>query len=148
MKRELIIACVGLAVVTSCATRGRNELPSSSPRAAEIQKNLNQTVIRSVDLENASLENALKVWTELSRQSHPLHFDFRHVISYPMTYSKQSAAPGGVRTAVPKVTVRRKNITSAHLLDEICHQANFVWVIMGRVIVVKPSGLPPPDAAL
>jgi hypothetical protein len=154
VKREVIIACVGLAVVTSCATqRGRNELPSSSPRAAEIHKNLNRTMIPTVDLENVSLEEALKVWAELSRENHPLHFDFKHVISYPMTYSKQTTAQGGTHTAAtavpprspPKVTVRRKNITSGHLLDEICHQANFVWTIMGRVIVIKPSGSPPPE---
>jgi hypothetical protein len=149
VKRELIIACVGLAVVTSCATqRGRSELPSSSPRAAEIHKNLKSTVIPAVDLENVSLEEAVRVWAELSRENHPLHFDFQHVISYPMTYTKQTTAQGG--TAVPpptalKVTVRRKNITSGHLLDQICHQANFNWIIMGREIVIKPSASPPPN---
>jgi len=155
VKRELLIACVGLIVVTSCATqRGRSELPSSSPRAAEIHKDLRQTVIPSVDLEDASLEDSLKVWAELSREYHPLHFEFKHVISYPMTYSRQTTPEGGTRNVVtavrprvvPKITVRRKKITSAHLLDEICHQANFNWIIMGRVIVIKPSGSPPPNA--
>jgi hypothetical protein len=41
------------------------------------------------------------------------------------------------------VTVRRKNITSERLLDEICQQSNSTWTILGRVIVVKPRMLAP-----
>jgi hypothetical protein len=134
---------MAVAILSSCATQsGRNELPSSSPRAAEIHKALNRTVIPQVDLENVSLEDAIKVWAETSRQYHRLHFEFRHTISYPMTFSmrptKQGASTVSPR-APPKVTVRRKNITSGHLLDEICHQANFTWTIMGRVIVIRPG---------
>lgn len=141
MKRELIIACVAVTVLSSCATPlGRNELPSSSPRSAEIHKALNQSVIPEVDLENVSLEDAIRVWAETSREYHPLHFEFRHVISYPMTFTMQPTKQVPTRTAPPRVTARRKNITSRRLLDEICHQANFVWTIMGRMIVIKPGG--------
>jgi hypothetical protein len=132
---------------------GRSELPSSSPRAAEIQKALDQTVIPVVDLENMKAEDALKSWEDMSRTYHPQHFKFVHVMSYPITYTVQTTAPGETRrvptaAAVPtqaKVTVRRKNITSKQLLDEICHEANLVWTIMGRAIVIKP-GPPVTDA--
>lgn len=98
-------------------------------------------------------EDALKSWEDMSRTYHPQHFKFTHVISYPITYTVQTTAPGETRrvptaTAVPtqtKVTVRRKNITSKQLLDEICHEANLAWTIMGRAIVIKP-GPPVTDA--
>jgi hypothetical protein len=68
-----------------------------------------------------------------------------------MTYSVQptrtSATPGATTVAPTptshKVTVHRKNITAKRLLDEICHQSNLVWTIMGREIVIKPK---PADA--
>jgi type IV secretory pathway VirB9-like protein len=68
-----------------------------------------------------------------------------------MTYSVQPTKPGGLPEAVSaaapqntaRVIVRRKNITSARLLDEICRQSNFTWAILGRVIVVKPRALAP-----
>jgi hypothetical protein len=106
---------------------------------------MNQTVIPEVDLENVKAEDALKFWDETSRNYHPQHFKFMHIISYPMTYSIQPA--GAVVPAAPtlhKVTVRRKNITSKELLDRICHEANLVWTIMGREIIVKPAP-PVPD---
>ena len=145
VKQGLIIACIAAAVVSTCAAyQGRNELPSSSPRAAAIQKSLDQTVIPKVDLENVSLESALKTWHAASRDNHPQHFDFRYAISHPTTFSsvpaRQGASAASVASAsnTAKISVRRKNITSARLLDEICQQANVSWVIMGRVIVVQP----------
>jgi hypothetical protein len=143
VKRELIIACVAAVVLSSCATQhGRNELPSSSPRAADIQKSLDQTVIAEIDVEGASLEEALKAWHKASLSNHPQHFDFRYAISHPMTFSSQPVQQGvPAATSAPaptRITVRRKNITSARVLDEICQQANNSWIIMGRVIVVRP----------
>lgn len=148
-----MIACVAVAILSSCAThKGRNELPSSSPRVADIQKSLDQTVIPEIDLENVSLESALKTWHEASLANHPRHFDFRYAVSHPMVFSSHPITQGEPTSAragnrivplpppqpVVHVTVRRKNITSARLLDEICQQANFSWIIMGRVIVVRP----------
>ena len=147
MKQELIIACVAVAIFSSCAThQGRNELPSSSPRAPEIQKSLDQTVIPEIDIENESLDDALKAWHEASRNSHPHHFDFRYAISHPITFSSQpvrqgvppSVSPTASAPTPARITVRRKDITSARLLDEICQQSDTSWLIMGRVIVVRP----------
>ena len=144
MNLKLIIGCVIVAVCSSCAHLGRNELASSSPRAKEIHKALDQTVIPEVDLENVTAAEALNVWSELSRQHHPLHFKFQHTLSYPMTFVQGKAGTVTV-PQIPKVTVRRKNITSKHLLDEICHQSTLLWTIAGRVILVKPGG-PSPEA--
>lgn len=151
VKRELICGCLAVVFFSSCAHLGRNELPSSSPRASEIRKAMNQTVIPEVDLENVKPEEALQSWAQTSRDHHPRHFDFRHVISYPMSYSMQPTKPGGsprvvsgaASQSLARVTVRRKNITSERLLDEICRQSNSAWTILGRVIVVKPRGLAP-----
>jgi hypothetical protein len=126
---------------------GKTEMPSSSPRAGEIRTAMNQTVIPVVDLENVKAEDALKFWDDASHTYHPQHFKFVHVISYPMTYTVQTTAPGEthrVPAVIPvskpqKVSVHRKNITSKRLLDEICQQANFVWTIMGREIIIKPK---------
>ena len=148
MKRELIIGCVAIAVCSSCSTAshlGRNELASQSPRAPEIRKALNQTVIPQVDLENVTVEDAMRAWADASRTQHRLHFRFDFVIS-PTTAPLQSMTQGVpfavASTTSPQrvshVTVRRKNITSERLLDEICQQTNYVWIIMGRVIVIKP----------
>ena len=148
MKRELIVGCL-VVIFSSCSSvghLGRNESPSSSPRAPEIRKALNQTVIPEIDLENVKPEEALRRWAQASQAHHPQHFEFRHVISYPMTYSLQPTKPGGsprvvsgaVSQTLARVTVRRKNITSERLLDEICQQSNSTWTILGRVIVVKP----------
>jgi len=147
VKRELILGCLTIVVFSSCSHLGRTEQPSSSPRAEEIRKAMNQTVIPVVDLENVKAEDALKFWDDTSRTYHPQHFKFTHVISYPITYTVQTTAPGEtrrVRTAAPaptlhKVTVRRRNITSKQLLDEICHEAGLAWTIMGRAIVIKPG---------
>ncbi|MGO9245297.1 MAG: hypothetical protein ACLPT4_14255 [Verrucomicrobiia bacterium] len=148
MKQKLIIACVAVAIFSSCAThQGRNELPSSSPRAPEIQKSLDQTVIPEIDIENKSLEDALKAWHKASLGIRPQHFDFRYAISHPMIFSSQPVQQGVARSVPPaaaaptpgRITVRRKNVTSARLLDEICQQSNTSWLIMGRVIVVRPS---------
>jgi hypothetical protein len=153
VKRELILGCLVMSMFSSCSQMGRSELPSSSPRAAEIQKALNQTVIPVVDLENMKAEDALKSWEDMSRTYHPQHFKFVHIMSYPITYTVQTTAPGETRRVPaaapappqPRVTVRRKNITSKQLVDEICHEANLVWTIMGRAIVIKP-GPPVTDA--
>jgi hypothetical protein len=104
-----------------------------------------------VDLKNVTLQDALQFWSGASRTYHPRHFEFRHVISYPMSFSiqttKQGAPPAMASSAspqkVPSVTVRRKSITSKRLLDEICRQSNFSWAILGRVIIIKPSGSTP-----
>jgi hypothetical protein len=142
MKLKWIIGCLSIALLSSCANNTtRTELPTSSPRATEIHKALRETVIPQVDLEYVSVEDAIKFWAAASRDNHPVHFEFRHTLTYPMNFSiqptKQSASSTIVRP--PKVTVRRKNITSEHLLDEICQQSNFVWTILGRVIIIKPN---------
>jgi hypothetical protein len=144
VKRGLMIACVAVAVFSSCATHSeRNELPSSSPRAPDIQQSLDQTVISEIDLENESLEDALKAWHKASLGNHPQHFDFRYAISHPLTFSSQPVRQGVAPTASAptpaRITVRRKNITSARVLDEICEQSGNSWIIMGRVIVVRPG---------
>jgi hypothetical protein len=142
VKRELTIALLAAAILSACAThQGRNELPSSSPRAKDIQKSLDQTVISEVDVESVSLDDALKAWHDASQASHVSHFDFRYAVSHPMTFVSRpttQAAPATAPATPAKITVRRKNITSARLLDQICRQANCTWVIMGRVIVIQP----------
>jgi hypothetical protein len=152
VKQELLLGClIAFSACSSVGRLGRNELPSSSPRAPEIRKALNQTVIPEIDLENVKPEEAIQSWAQTSQTHHPLHFEFRHVISYPMTYSLRPTKPGGLPRVVSgaasqspaRVTVRRKNITSERLLDEICRQSNFSWTILGRVIVVKPRGVAP-----
>jgi len=114
---------------------------------------MNRTVIPEVDLENVKPDDALKFWDAMSTNYHPQHFKFVHVVSYPVTYTVQPTvssathqAPAVILAPTPhKVTVRRKNITSKRLLDEICHQANLTWTIMGREIVIRPR-LPGADA--
>ena len=142
MTRPLIIGCVAAISLSACAThQGRNELPSYSPRAKDIQKSLDQTVISKVDVEGVSLDDALKAWHNASQASHATRFDFRYTISHPMTFISRptsQAAPAAAPATPPKITVRRKNITSARLLDEICRQSNCTWVIMGRVVVIQP----------
>jgi hypothetical protein len=149
VKRELILGSLAVAMFSSCSHLGRTEQPSSSARAPEIRKAMNETVIPEVDLENVPTEDALKFWEGTSRTYNLQHFKFVHVMSYPITYTVQTTAPGETRR-VPmpapapaptraKVTVRRKNITSEQLLDAICRQANLVWTIMGRAIVIKPN---------
>src|SRR5579863_33851 len=138
-----MIACAAVAIFSSCATHPeRNELPSSSPRAPDIQKSLDQTVISEIDLDNVSLEDALKAWHKASLGNHPQHFDFRYAISHPLTFSsqpvRQSVASTASAPTPTRITVRRKNITSARLLDEICEQSGNSWIIMGRVVVVRP----------
>ena len=135
---------------SSCSTAshlGRNEVASQSPRAPEIRKALNQTVIPELDLENVTVEDAMKAWAEASRAHHRLHFGFKFVISpamLPMQSITQGTPAAVAPTALPQtvahVTVRRRNITSVRLLDEICQQSNSVWTIMGRVIVIRPRG--------
>lgn len=147
MKQKLIIAFVGVVALSSCATHSeRNELPSTSPRAADIQRSLEKTVIPEIDLENVSLEDALKEWHRISLHSHPQHFDFRYAISHPMKFSSQPVQQGvpPATTSTPaRITIRRKSITSARLLDEICGQSGMSWLIMGRVIVVRPAAAMP-----
>jgi len=143
VKQELILGCLVMAVFSSCSHLGQSEQPSSSPRADEIRAAMNRTVIPEIDLENVKAEDALKYWQETSRTYHPQHFKFVHVMSYPTSFTVPGAT-GNASAVVPaptlhKVTVRRKNITSKRLLDEICHQANLVWTIMGRAVVIEPK---------
>lgn len=146
MKRELILGCLTLVVFSSCAHLGQTEQASVSPRAAEIRQALNQTVIPVVDLENVKAADALKFWEDESRAHNLHHFKFTQIMSYPTTYSLPQTGQGAQRNVaaapavkIRNVTVRRKNITSKRLLDEICHEANLVWTITGRVIIVKPG---------
>ena len=54
------------ALVSACATqRWRNELPSASPLATQIHESLNQTVISQVEIQNLTLEKAMKTWQKL-----------------------------------------------------------------------------------
>jgi len=144
MKREWIIGCLSICLLSSCANNtARNEIASSSPRATAIHKALRETVIPQVDIEYASVEDAIKVWASSSRDNHPLHFNFAHTLTYPMNFSIQPRKQTTSTVAVPKVTVRRRNITSEQLLDEICRESNFIWTIMGKVIVIKPNPAAP-----
>ena len=99
---------------------------------------MDRTVIPEVDLQSVKAEEALKVWTEKSRTYHPQHFKFQHIVSYPMTFTQGPAKPAASRWSVQTVTVRRRNITSKRLLDEICQQSNLTWTIAGRVILIRP----------
>ncbi|HVM63154.1 MAG TPA: hypothetical protein VMV72_20005 [Verrucomicrobiae bacterium] len=147
MKRQLIIGCVAATLVSACAThQWRNELPSSSPLAARIQNALNQTVISQVEIQNLTLEKTMKMWQKLSVGSHHQAFDFHYVISHPVSYTSQPIQQSGAQGAPAvstlgsvRITILRKNITSARLLDEICGQANYSWIIMGREIVLRPG---------
>ncbi|HUJ10212.1 MAG TPA: hypothetical protein VL171_09315 [Verrucomicrobiae bacterium] len=139
MTPKLIIGFTVAVLLASCSDLGQNEQRSVSPRAKEIRAALNHTVIPEIDLENVTPEEALRVWAEKSREYHPLHFKFQHVLSYPMTFSQGTLTTGATSGRSPKVTVRRKNITSKRLLDEICQEANLVWTITGRVIVIRPQ---------
>ena len=127
MKLKLIIGCALVAIASACSSHlGQNELQSYSPRAEEIRTAMNRTVIPEIDLDNASAEDALNVWSMNSRTYHPQHFKFQHIVTYPVNYSVQSAGqpPSVSLVKAPNVTVRRKHITSKRLLDEICRQAN------------------------
>jgi len=139
MKWKLIVAGVAVAVCSSCSHLGRNELRSSSPLSKQIHRALDETVIPEVDLENVSAVDALNTWSALSRTYHPQHFKFQHVVSYPVTYTQGATGTVAAGPGSAKVTVRRKNITSKRLLDEICHQSNLEWTIAGRVILVRPG---------
>jgi hypothetical protein len=138
MKLQVIIGCMLVAVFASCSHLGRNEQKSSSPRATEIRAAMDRTVIPQVDLENVKAEDALKFWSERSRTYDPRHFKFQHLLSYPMVISKGTVTMSSLPDRTPKVTVRRKNITSKQLLDEICGEAKLVWMIAGRVVLVRP----------
>jgi len=139
MKLRFFIGCLIVAVGASCTHLGRNELPSSSPRANEIHKALNETVIPEVDLEKVSADQALRIWSDLSRQHHPLHFKFQYIWSSPVMSAQGTPQAAATPQDLPKVTVRRRNVTSKRLLDEICGEANLQWTIAGRVILVKPG---------
>jgi hypothetical protein len=139
VKRKLIMACAALAMISSCSQLGRNEVPSTSPRSAEIHQALDETVIPEVDLENVTAKQALETWSQDSRIHNPKHFKFQHVVSYPMAFTQGAAKPSVASQKPAKVTIRRKNITSKRLLDEICHQSNLTWTVAGRVILIKPS---------
>ena len=137
------MGCLAVAVFSACSTTshlGRNEIASQSPRAPEIRKTLNETAISEVDLENVTVGDAMKAWAEASRLYRGRRFGFEFVISPTMlpTQSATQGTPSTSSQSVAHITVRRKNITSARLLDEICQQSNSVWLIMGRVIVIKP----------
>ena len=103
---------------------------------------MNRTVIPEVDLQNVKTEDALKFWTEKSRTYDLRHFKFQHLLSYPVVYSKGTVAISALPERTPQVTVRRKNITSERLMDEICTQANLEWTIAGRVVLVRPRSAP------
>jgi hypothetical protein len=142
MTRKLIVSCAAVAVFASCSHLGRNEQKSSSPRAAEIRAAMDRTVIPQVDLENVKAEDALKFWSTTSRTYDLRHFKFQHLLSYPTVVSQGKVTMSSLPDRTPKVTVRRKNITSKRLLDEICGQANLVWMITGRVVLVRPRSAP------
>jgi hypothetical protein len=142
MKLQVIIACAVVALFSACSHLGQNEQKSASPRAAEIRAAMNRTVIPEVDLQSVKAEDALKFWSENSRTYDPRHFKFQHLLSYPAVYSKGTVAMSALPERTPKVTVRRRNITSERLMDEICTQANLEWMIAGRVVLVRPRSTP------
>jgi hypothetical protein len=143
MKLQIVIGCaVAMALFSSCSSTGRNELKSSSPLAAQVHAALNRTVIPSVDLENVRAADALKFWSESSRIYDRRHFKFQHVLSYPMVFENGKMTMTASPDRTPNVTVRRKNITSKQLLDEICSEAHLQWMIQGRVILVRPNTTP------
>ena len=139
MKLKLLTAGLTMAVLSSCSHMGRNELRSVSPMAERVHKALDETVIPEVDLENVTVQDALNIWSTESRTYHPQHFKFEHIISYPMVFTQGTAKPVAAAQSFLKVTVRRKNITSKRLLDEICQQANLTWTITGRVILIQAA---------
>jgi hypothetical protein len=104
---------------------------------------MDQTVIPEVDFQSLKAEEALHVWSEKSRTYHLKHFKFQHILSYPMTFTQGAAKRSAAPLRAPTVTVRRRNITSKRLLDEICRQSDMVWTISGKMILVRPrSSLP------
>jgi hypothetical protein len=146
------MACAVLVGCAGCATRGQQELPAHLTRAGQIiHEHLENAVIPLVDLENVRVDQALVYWAAESRTYQPLHSKFPYIPTFPPPPKNPVPTVGLSTNAtqetsldyLPKVTVRRRNITSQRLLDEICHEANLVWRITGAVILVTPAPTPP-----
>lgn len=154
MKLHLMLACVVLVFGAACASRGRQEGASHSPRASYIRADMDLAVLPVVDLENVRVDQALNYWSIQSRTYHPRHAKFPYVPTFPPPPKKEVSGavatnPGAQTTGMDhlsKVTVRRRDITSKRLLDEICRQANLTWTITGRTIIIKPSDTPPGES--
>src|SRR2546426_8477217 len=112
MKFKLIIGCAALAACVACAHFGQRELPSSTPRAAEINADMDAALIRQVDLQRVPAGAAIKAWSEASRAARPQPFTVKYIVVQPTTFTQRVATPATPSENGPTVTVQRKNITS------------------------------------
>jgi hypothetical protein len=135
-----MIGIAALAVLTACAHFGERELPSPTPRAAEINTAMDAALIPQIDLRRVPAGAAVQAWSEANRTAHPQPFTVKYFIVRPTTFTAGTATPAPALKKEPMVTVRRKNVTSKKLLNEICRQADWVWMVRGKTIVIGPRG--------
>lgn len=129
--------CAALAVCAACSQLGQRELPSLTPRAAQINTAMDAVLIPQIDLQRVPAGEALQAWSEASRTAHPQPFAVKYVILRPTTFT-QEAKRATPSKKDPTVTVRRKNISSKWLLNDICRQADWVWMVRGKTIAIGP----------
>jgi len=130
--------CAVLVLSTACAHFGDRELASPLPHAAEVSAAMNSAVIPQIDLQRVPAGAAVKAWAEASRAAQPRVFNISYAIVQPTAFTVRPMTPQVVPEKQPTVTVRRKKVTSRWLLNEICRQTDWYWVVRGRTILIGP----------
>ena len=146
MKLKILTICTAVAVCAACANVGQRQLSSTTPRAAEINAEMDSALIEQVDLQRLPAGAAVKAWAEASRAAHPRPLLLKYAIVYPTTFTERPVTEAKPRAKEPTVTVRAKNVTTKWLLNEICQQLDWYWVIREKTVLIGPrEALPNPQ---
>ena len=136
--KKLMIGCAAVVAFTACSHLGQRELASSTPRAAHINAAMDSAMIAQIDLQRVPAEAALRAWFDASRVAHPQPVTVKYILVHPTTFTQRSATQAKPPKKTPMVTVRKRNVTSKWLLNEICRQADWVWTVRGGEVAIGP----------
>lgn len=123
-----LFTITSLLLLTSCATMRQPELKSRHTHRdpQQVKDTLSVIKIPEVRFENTLLPRcAIVYWAAATKEMDPQHSGISHIFT-------EGAAPG------PFLDLVATNISSLGLLNEICRQANLVWWITPKCIIIKP----------
>ena len=114
-----------------------DEVIALSDSAQSVRSMLNETIIPDIDLDNATLEEAMDHLRLLARENDP-QLNLSFIIRRPRISSTDSLSPEMILSDKHQITIYEKNITLTKALNLICLKGNYRWKNTEHGILLTP----------
>jgi hypothetical protein len=139
-----------LILLAGCASLRSREVPAKHTHADPMRviNALSKIAITNVNCREGDTTCAFAYWETKTMQTNPDGAGVSFVLrGFQDLLRPSRLAPGEdpwdlattPRPEYPLITIRKKTISSLDLLNEICRQADLVWWITSKCIVIEPK---------